>query len=62
MEEYESAKLRMQCLELAKAVALSSASGMYHSSIVSDAKKYWKFVEGTAEIDVVKKSDDEIPF
>lgn len=61
MEEYESARLRMQCLELAKAVALSSATGLYGSSLVTEAEKYWKFVEGTVETNVSKKSDD-IPF
>ena len=59
MEKYESAKLRMQCLELAQSIALASASGFY--SIVTDAEKYWAFVEGDSKLDTPKKNDD-IPF
>jgi hypothetical protein len=61
MEEYEAAKLRMQCLELAKTIALSSCSGFH--SIVTDAEKYWKFVSGEPKSGAAAaKSDDDIPF
>jgi uncharacterized linocin/CFP29 family protein len=61
MEDYESAKLRLACLELAKQVALASCSGTY--SIVTDAEKYLKFVKGESKTGVpAAKSDDEIPF
>jgi uncharacterized linocin/CFP29 family protein len=61
MEDYESAKLRMACLDLAKQVALASCSGSY--SIVVEAKNYWNFVKGESKTGVPPaKSDDEIPF
>lgn len=61
MELYESAKLRMQCLELAKSVAISSSSGLYGESLISEATKYWNFVESISEA-ASTKSDDDIPF
>lgn len=61
MEDYEAAKLRMACLELAKQVAIAQCSGMY--SIVSDAEKYWAFVSAASPKDKpAVKSDDDIPF
>jgi hypothetical protein len=61
MEEYEAAKLRMQCLELAERAAIATASGFY--SVVSDANKYWNFVKGEKEqTPAAVKSGDEIPF
>ena len=61
MEDYESAKLRLSCLELAKQVARASASGFY--SIVTDADKYWSFVKGEPKTGVAPaKSADDIPF
>jgi hypothetical protein len=63
MDDYDlaMAKLRMQCLELAKDAAVVTCSGTY--SIVSDAEKYWKFVRGpTADSVPPAKSGDDILF
>ena len=63
MEDYESAKLRMACLDLAKQVALASADGLYGASLVTEAENYWKFVEGKPKTDTAPaKADDDIPF
>jgi hypothetical protein len=63
MEDYEAAKLRMQCLELAHSSAIATASGFY--SVVADAEKYWVFVQGvpkTVVVPTAPKYDDDIPF
>jgi hypothetical protein len=63
MDAFEAARLRMQCLELAARVAGASASGFY--SVISDAKKYWEFVEShPTGVAPAKPSDadDDIPF
>ena len=62
MEVYEAAKLKMQCLELAHARAITPST--YISSIVDEAKKYWEFVSGHVLTETPKppNTDDDIPF
>jgi hypothetical protein len=61
MEEYEAAKLRMQCLELAQQISIATCAGSYQ--IMGDAEKYWKFVCGPRPGDIpVKPKTDDIPF
>jgi len=46
VNDLDAAKLRLQCLELAKASATASCSGLYTSGIISDATLYWEFIRG----------------
>jgi hypothetical protein len=62
MEDYEAAKLRMQCLQLAHASSMIPGSSIY--SIVDEAKKYWAFVNDFEEAVTAARTSDnpDIPF
>jgi hypothetical protein len=47
MDEYQQAKLRLECLQLVQGLMIARHAPTY--SIVNDAKEYWEFVRGPVE-------------
>lgn len=60
MEPYEEAKLRMQCLELARHISAQACAGF--DSVISDAEKLWGFVAGNSKTNAAPIKDDDISF
>ena len=61
MDEYQRAKLRMECLQLAHAEAMRPGNTVY--SIVDEAAKYWQFTRGLLEtaLPAALQTVDDIP-
>lgn len=60
MDKHESARVRMQCLELAVKVAGFNADG---ASVTGTAESYWQWMNsGHDAVKTPASNEDDIPF